>query len=92
MANFRYFADTQDGPVELTSVWHDGAASTAARHFTGITPDHKRLSATRKVEMKPNPSNHQCGPRCMNATRFLCECSCRGANHGRAAFMCEGTK
>ena len=88
MANFRYFADIDGSTVQLTNVAHDGHISTKAHHFIGFTPDGAKVNATRAVEFKRNPSLHKCGPRCLNATGFQCECSCGGKNHGKGAFYC----
>lgn len=27
-------------------------------------------------------SDHKCGAKCINSTGHICECSCKGANHG----------
>ena len=88
MATFRYFADLPTGTVQLTNVWHDGHVSTKD-HFLGTAPDGSKIRATRKIEMKPYPSMHKCDGRCLNATGFKCECSCRGKNHGAGSFVCE---
>lgn len=88
MAQIKYFADRDGQAVELTRIWHDGAVSTKAKHFFGYTPDGERVQATRKIEYKSFPSKHECGPRCINATGFLCECACGGKNHGKGAFSC----
>ena len=90
MAQFRYFTDTAAGPVELTRVFHDGHVSTKAQHFIGRLPDGSKVNATRAIERKRNPSNHKCDARCLNATGFLCECSCGGKNHGAGNFTCMG--
>jgi len=37
----------------------------------------------RQIDFKVYGSRHECGPKCQNATRSTCECSCLGANHGR---------
>lgn len=90
MANFKYFADRNGQTVELTKVWHDGHVSTKAHHFFGTAPDGRtKIQATRAIEYKRNPSKHKCGPRCLNATGFLCECECGGKNHGAGNFACE---
>jgi hypothetical protein len=90
MATFKYFADINGTTSELTNVWHDGHVSTAAHHFSGLTPEGARVAATRKIEMKARPSRHECDARCINATGRVmkCECSCGGKNHGRG-FSCE---
>lgn len=45
------------------------------------------LRCTRVVEMKSNPSRHECDDRCTHATgkTMRCECSCGGKNHGKHA-------
>ena len=88
MASFRYFADIGGQTVALANVFHDGHISTKARHFIGFTPDGHKINATRAIEFKRNPKLHACGPRCLNATGFQCECSCGGRNHGAANFAC----
>ena len=86
MANIKYFADENGQVIELTKIWHDGHVSAAALHFSGMTPDGRRVPATRKVQIKANPSRHECNARCMGASgKSACECSCGGTNHGRAA-------
>lgn len=85
MTNFKYFADLNGEAVELARVYHDGAVSTAARHFFGVGPDGTKLQASRKIEFKARPSLHKCDDRCIHATGKImrCECSCGGKNHGR---------
>lgn len=88
MANFRYFADLVSGEsVQLSAVRHDGHISSAARHFSGITPAGQLVTCTRKIEYKSNPSKHECDDRCLNATGKImrCECSCGGKNHGKGS-------
>jgi hypothetical protein len=85
MANFRYFA--QD--VQLTAIHHDGSIHSTAKHFTGVTPDGRRVQVERAIDRKRNASNHKCDARCLNATGFRCECECGGKNHGAGAFICE---
>lgn len=58
----------------------------------GYHPEHGLLRITRTVQMKSNPSRHECDARCMNATGRVmnCECSCNGKNHGKGRVMiCE---
>lgn len=88
MATFRYFADLNGETIQLANVWHDGHVSTKAAHFIGTAPDGSKMNATRKIERKRNPSQHKCDGRCLNATGFLCECSCGGKNHGAGNFSC----
>ena len=40
------------------------------------------LPVTRYVEFKKRASLHKCDARCQNSTGHVCECSCRGKNHG----------
>lgn len=86
MANIKHFA----GNVELTAIHHDGSPFVSAKHFTGLTPDGRRVQVERMIEFKRNPSLHKCDARCQNAKGFKCECECRGKNHGSGQnFMCE---
>lgn len=92
MARFAYFFDAPNGEAfALGKVYHDGSASTAARHFIGSDATGVRRNATRAIELKPNPSRHICDSRCVNATGLImkCECSCGGKNHGRGKFLAE---
>lgn len=92
MTNFKYFANQNGMPVELTKVWHDGHVSSKACHFFGLAPNGERLQAQRVVEFKRFPSRHECDARCLNATGRImkCECSCGGKNHGRgSSIVCE---
>jgi hypothetical protein len=89
MANMKYFADHQGQTIQLDKVGHDGSIFTSAKHFFGRAPDGTKLQAARCVEFKSNPSLHKCGPRCLDAKGFICECSCGGANHGKGALVCE---
>lgn len=85
MANFKYFQDTENGEtVELTAIAHDGGG-TRAKNFSGLNGMGVRVTATRKIEYKANPSKHVCDDRCVNATGRVmkCECSCGGKNHGK---------
>lgn len=89
MANFRYFAECGGQAVEMTGVWHDGHASTSAKHFTGRCVCGEQHTATRAIEYKPHASKHECDARCLNATGKImrCECACGGKNHGRGSSM-----
>lgn len=92
MARFKYFTECNGVTVELGSIYHDGHASTAARHHIGTCPEClTRHNANRMIEMKASPSKHECDDRCINATGRVmkCECSCGGKNHGRGAFNCS---
>ena len=101
MAQLRYFADTAEGTVELLNVGHYGNGRKPA-DFQGTPVGTKlvwvdgqgwtgRVRATRCIEMKSNPSRHECDARCLNATGIVmkCECSCGGKNHGRGSFVAE---
>lgn len=48
------------------------------------------VKITRTVQMKANPSRHECDARCFNASGRVmnCECSCGGKNHGKGRFAC----
>jgi hypothetical protein len=92
MARIKFFADM---PTGETLEWPDGARGVDYRSSKDIR-GYDPLSAawvkiTRMIEIKPNPSRHECDDRCMNATGRVmkCECACGGKNHGRGAFVCE---
>lgn len=85
MADIRYFAEQNGAIVQLTSVWHDGHISTKPHHFFGTAPDGSRITAQRAIEFKRHPKLHKCDDRCVHARGHKCECSCGGANHGKAA-------
>lgn len=100
MARFAYFADLADG---RTLEWADTVERGQVRAARGIDNNGRGdvrgydyesgqwVKVTRSVEMKANPSRHECDARCYNATGRVmkCECSCGGKNHGRGAFQCE---
>lgn len=86
MANFRYFTHCGGAIVRLQNVWHDGHVSAAAEHWTGTCPVcGSRHKAERVIEFKAWPTMHKCDARCETAKGHKCECSCGGANHGKAA-------
>jgi hypothetical protein len=89
MAKMIYFAEQNGQTIQLANVGHDGSISTAANHFFGFASDGSKLQASRKIEFKSNPSLHKCGPRCLDAKGFKCECECGGKNHGKGSFICE---
>lgn len=51
---------------------------------TGWFQGKHMMVITRKVQFKANPKLHECNAKCMQATRHICECRCRGKNHGHA--------
>ncbi len=92
MADMLYFADASGETVQLTAIRHNGSAyRPKAEHFTGLTPDGVRVTATRMIAFKSNPSRHKCDARCLHATgrTMNCECSCGGKNHGKGALVCN---
>jgi hypothetical protein len=66
-------------PVGVVRTWDRAAGKWSREGF---------LPVERSIQRKSNPSNHKCGPRCLNATGFQCECQCNGKNHGAGNFMC----
>jgi hypothetical protein len=102
MATFRYFADLDGTQTELTP-WGSLRNADFAAKFPGVKgkkcdsfsrwigkdSNGVVLPITRSIQRKNNPSMHKCDARCLNATGFLCECSCGGKNHGAGNFMCE---
>lgn len=89
MARIKYFADTATGTLE----WIDGQRGVrheGGRRFSGYDQFSQAwVPITRAVEMRSNPTRHECDDRCMNATgrTMKCECACGGKNHGRGSFM-----
>jgi hypothetical protein len=72
------FFGLEDGQVvRLTRVW-----TTYPGIVTGDSPSGKRLPVARKIDYKNNPSLHVCNEKCMGASKYVCECSCGGKNHG----------
>ena len=51
---------------------------------TGWFQGKHMMVVTRKVQFKPFPKLHECNAKCRSATRHICECRCRGKNHGHA--------
>ena len=102
MATFRYFTDINNTQIEVT-YWGGMDNAKFAAMFPGIKgkkfDSFARIVGkdaagnfqpiTRSIQRKSNPSNHKCDARCLNATGFLCECSCGGKNHGAGNFVCE---
>lgn len=96
MAQFKYF----NGDRELTGVFYDDRTRKFFGTPEGFKPywieaekrwERGTINAERVVQMKANPSRHECDDRCLNATGRVmkCECKCGGKNHGRGAFVCE---
>ena len=55
--------------------------------YVAVTNENsERVAAVRVVAYKTrNPSKHECGAKCRNATGPNCECSCGGEHHGADA-------
>jgi hypothetical protein len=86
MANIKYFADTAAGTLVFDRV--DYLSRKDIRGYDQSTASWVKV--TRAIEIKSNPSRHECDDRCMNATGLVmkCECKCGGKNHGRGSFVC----
>lgn len=96
MANMKFFATVAGQVVELESIWwENNKTALGIPKGTKRVWDGKRwtgdIKAERVIQFKSNPSLHQCDARCMNAKGRICECSCRGKNHGNggSALSCE---
>lgn len=89
MATFKYFTTCGAEQVELHNVWHSGQTSRP-NSFTGTCPAcGQKHQAQRTIEMKRNPSRHECSAKCMSGSaRGACECRCGGKNHGVSSFTC----
>jgi hypothetical protein len=96
MADCRFFF--QDKPLtgvrpmdnaEFVKTFGPGVRAKRADSFSkrvGVDPDGVLRPLERVIIFKKSPSLHKCDGRCMNAKGHDCECSCRGANHGRGSF------
>lgn len=82
MAKFAYFADINGQAVQLDRISFKGGSTKRASSFegypVGFTPVLKqgmgwtpRTTATRVIEIKSNPSRHECDARCLNATGLV---------------------
>jgi hypothetical protein len=81
-----YFADLADGTtVRFEHVEYDRGYLEQPRGYCADADVWYRV--TRRVELKSRPSLHACNARCLNAAAraMQCECSCLGANHGKAS-------
>jgi hypothetical protein len=88
MARTRFFHDTDAGETfELLAgtITLDGLSARKAANYSGMCGDGVRRQATRMIEMKRNPTRHECDSRCRYASGKVmrCECSCGGRNHGK---------
>ena len=61
----------------------------SAKDVPMSTRDQYILPIQRSIEFKARPSLHKCDARCQNAKGRICECSCRGKQHGAGNFTCE---
>ncbi|GHE76022.1 hypothetical protein GCM10019059_39220 [Camelimonas fluminis] len=99
MARYAFFADLSDGTI---LDWRDtlvkgkvqaarGISAGSPRDIKGYDSVRGWVKITRKIELKANPSRHDCDSRCFNATgrTMQCECSCGGKNHGRGSLKCD---
>lgn len=60
-----------------------GGRPTEYAYYVGVCSNCSTYHvAERIIERPANASNHVCNGRCMSATGKVCECSCRGKNHG----------
>lgn len=106
MARFAYFSDLPNGEVlewrDTAQHYEDARGMARTREVAakvgyregklhGYDAARGWVLVTRQIEMKAQPTRHECDDRCVNASGRImkCECSCGGKNHGRGAFMCE---
>lgn len=85
MTTTKYFADINGVAHLLSNIHHDGHISAHVSHFTGLTEDGRRVTATRAIAYRTRPSMHECDVRCQSAKgrTMTCECACGGRNHGK---------
>ena len=75
------WAEKMKGVEPVRCRGHQGLPYVACTNSDG-----DRVSAVRVVAYKNrNPSKHECGAKCRNATGPNCECSCGGEHHGADA-------
>lgn len=94
MANTKHFAGT-DQLTQISSIDNrlfakdfpgtKGLRCDSFSRWVGRDASGTLRPVERIIEFKRHPSLHACGPRCLGATGFVCECSCAGANHGAGA-------
>ena len=85
MAKHAYFIDNLNGhTIEFRDTFVNGKLQGArgvrydARgRAQGYVDGHGWLPITRVIEMKANPSKHECDDRCMNATGRVMKCELR---------------
>jgi hypothetical protein len=103
MANMIHFFDAAEGAEVLSAVSSmelpafraafpgiAGKRRDSFSFFVGRTASGEVRPVTRVVEIKANPSRHECDARCLGASgrSMRCECKCNGKNHGRGALVC----
>ena len=54
--------------------------------LTGHDSSNREHQVARSVAFDLNGSRHRCNSSCQHAKGADCECSCGGANHGKARF------
>lgn len=81
MAKIRFFVDLPNETLVFENADYDRPHGLPRVYHPALG----WLRASRKVEMKSNPSRHKCDDRCVYATGRImkCECSCGGSNHGK---------
>ena len=101
MARFSYFSDIENSTVQLEviSTMKNQEFKKRWPSVKGLRDDSLSMRVgrpvgggdwmpiTRKIEMKANPSLHECNSKCLNGSHSgKCECKCNGKNHGRGLF------
>tara|TARA_R110002126_G_scaffold1618_1_gene9486 strand:+ start:3054 stop:3377 length:324 start_codon:yes stop_codon:yes gene_type:complete len=101
MARFSYFSDIENSTVqlEITSTMTNQEFKKRWPSVKGLRNDSFSMRVgrpvgggdwmpvTRKIEIKANPSLHECNSKCLNGSHSgKCECKCNGRNHGRGLF------
>ncbi len=83
---------TNDMCVDRAVLGFDGKLYTTRVYFEAglVLARCSNLTCSRFVHVKlvtegSKASKHTCGARCVNATGPMCDCKCRGANHGSNA-------
>lgn len=78
---FRTLTD-MGAKVEKIVMASGGGKPTVYAYAVGNCACGQAHFAERRIERPAHSSNHKCNGKCRAATGHVCECSCKGANHG----------
>jgi hypothetical protein len=79
--NVNYYPGANNPPIYQT--FQTSKPAWTPNNLSLFCGEHQRLISWRQVDGVLNP-DHVCDARCTSARGHSCECSCGGANHGKA--------